>query len=75
MKAGHLEEAKAAFEEALRHPGPGDYLAHNGLGAVNMRLGRVGEAIEQFRRCVALRPDYEHGRANLERALAIAGGR
>ena len=74
-KAGRLPEAYAEYEEALRHPGPGDYLAHNGLGAVLMQLGRSTEAIEQFRACVDLRPDYEHGRENLERALAMTGGR
>ncbi len=74
-KAGRLPEAFAEYQEALRHPGPGDYLAHNGLGAVLMQLGRPAEAIEHFRACVALRPDYQHGRENLERALAMTGGR
>ncbi len=40
-----------------------------------MGAGRPAEAIEHFRECVRLRPDYEHGRANLERALAMTQSR
>ena len=73
-KAGRPDEAVPEFLEALRFPSPEDYLVHNGLGVALMRLGRGAEAIEHFRMTVQLRPDYEHGRANLERALAILDG-
>ena len=73
-KAGRPAEAVQEYLEALRRPSPDDYLVHNGLGVALMNLGREAEAIEQFRMTVQLRPDYEHGRANLDRALAIAGG-
>jgi tetratricopeptide (TPR) repeat protein len=73
-KAGRPEEAVQEYLEALRFPSSSDYLVHNGLGAALMSLGRPAEAIEHFRTTVRLRPDYEHGRANLERALAMVGG-
>lgn len=73
-KAGRLEEAVAEYQEALRFPSGDEYLVHNGLGVALIRLGKPGEAIEHFRTSVQLRPDYEHGRANLERALEIVGG-
>ncbi len=73
-KAGRFEEAIATYRDELRLGSPDDYLAHNGLGAALLQSGRLAEAIDHFRETVRLRPDYEHGRANLERALAIAGG-
>jgi tetratricopeptide (TPR) repeat protein len=74
-KAGRLEDGIREFRKALESPSPSDFLAHNGLGVALMRSGRPAEAIEHFRACVQLRPDYEHGRANLERALAMVGSR
>ena len=74
-KAGRLDDAIREFREALESPSPSDFLAHNGLGVALMRSGRPVEAIEHFRECVRLRPDYEHGRANLERALAMTQAR
>lgn len=69
-RAGRLDDAIASYREALRLGSPGDHLAHNGLGAALMRQGKEAEAIEHFREALRLRPDYEHARANLERALA-----
>ncbi len=69
-RAGRVDEAIASYREALRIGSPGDHLAHNGLGAALMRQGQEAEAIEHFREALRLKPDYEHARANLERALA-----
>jgi Flp pilus assembly protein TadD len=69
-RAGRMDEAIASYREALRLGSPGDHLAHNGLGAALMRQGREAEAIEHFREALRLKPDYEHARMNLERALA-----
>jgi Flp pilus assembly protein TadD len=69
-RAGRVNEAIASYREALRLGSPGDHLAHNGLGAALMRQGKEAEAIEHFREALRLRPDYEHARTNLERALA-----
>lgn len=74
-KAGRLEDAEREYREALRLPSHAAYLAHNGLGVVLVRTGRVQEGIEHLRACVTLRPDYEHGRANLEAVLAMTGAR
>ena len=54
----------------MRTPSPADYLAHNGLGVVLVKTGRVAEGIAHMEECVRLRPDYETGRANLEVVLS-----
>jgi Flp pilus assembly protein TadD len=74
-KAGKLDDAIREYRAALGTPSQEDYLAHNGLGVALIRAGRLAEGIGHMRECVRLRPDYEHGRANLEMALAMAGGR
>ena len=73
-KAGRLDDAIREYQRALGTPSPEDYLAHNGLGVALVRAGRLAEGIEHMRECVRLRPDYEHGRANLETALALTKG-
>ncbi len=74
-KAGRLADAIREYQVALGTPSPEDYLAHNGLGVALIRAGRLAEGIDHMRECVRLRPDYEHGRANLEMALAMTGRR
>jgi Flp pilus assembly protein TadD len=69
-RAGRVNDAIASYREALRLGSPGDHLAHNGLGAALMRQGREAEAVEHFREALRLKPDYEHARMNLERALS-----
>jgi len=73
-KTRRSEDAIAAYRQALGNPSPDDYLAHNGMGVALMQLGRVGEAVEEFREAVRLRPDYGMARANLERALVMSAG-
>jgi len=74
LQAGRLDDAIREYQRALGTPSPEDYLAHNGLGVALVRAGRLAEGIELMRECVRLRPDYEHGRANLETALALTKG-
>ena len=74
-KAGRFGDAIREYQGALRRPSPEDYLAHNGLGVALVRTGRLAEGIEHMKECVRLRPDYEHGRANLEMARALTTGR
>lgn len=74
-KAARLADAEREFREALRIPSHAAYLAHNGLGVVLVRTGRVEEGIGHMKECVRLRPDYERGRANLESVLAMTGAR
>jgi tetratricopeptide (TPR) repeat protein len=73
-KAGRYDEAVATYRDALRHPSPADYLAHNGLGVALIRQGRRDEAVEEFRAALRLKPDYWMAQANLERALAAHAG-
>ena len=74
-KAGRLSDAEREFREALKAPSNAAYLAHNGLGVVLVRSGRVEEGIEHLKECVRLRPDYERGRANLATVLELTGAR
>ena len=43
------------------------------LGSAMLALGRISEAIEQFRLALKLRPDYQNARYNLARALIKSG--
>lgn len=69
-KTGRLEEAKAGFTEALRIGSPDDYLAHNGLGVVLLREGKMADAVDHFREALRLRPDFAPARKNLERVAS-----
>ncbi len=42
--------------------------AFNDLGYLYLQQGKVNEAVELFRRAIALRPDYAQARANLQEA-------
>jgi len=46
-----------------------NYLAHNNLGVALEAEGRFDAAIEQYREALRIKPDYDHARANLARAL------
>lgn len=70
LRMEKVGEAVQYLEEALRHPSPDDYLAHNSLGVALIRQGRVPEAITHFRAAVTLRPDLWKARANLDAAQA-----
>jgi len=39
-----------------------------------MRRGNAAEAVEHLREALRLKADYEHARANLERALSAPSG-
>jgi Flp pilus assembly protein TadD len=71
LKAGKLEEAVAAFKQAL-DADPTHAGAHNNLGVAYERLGRDG-AQAHFERAVQLRPDFTHAHFNLARTLMKAG--
>jgi Flp pilus assembly protein TadD len=73
LKAGRTEDAIREYEAVLASRSPSAFLAHNGLGVALLRAGRPEEGLQHLRECVRLRPDYEPGRANLERAAALVG--
>ncbi|WP_081756348.1 tetratricopeptide repeat protein [Candidatus Contendibacter odensensis] len=50
-------------------PITGKFTGGNNLGKVYAELGRWEEAIARFRWAVALRPDFNEARHNLEQAL------
>jgi tetratricopeptide (TPR) repeat protein len=73
--AGHLTEAIAQFEAALRlRP---DYAeAQNDLGVALTQIpARASEALAHFRAAVKLNPDYADARFNLGVALSQIPGR
>jgi Flp pilus assembly protein TadD len=42
---------------------------HNQLGILYARSGQMDRATDEFRRAVAIRPDYADARANLTKAF------
>ena len=52
---------------------PQSYLAHNNLGGLLVRSGRVSEAIPHFERALEIQPDYAVACHNLGCALAQQG--
>jgi tetratricopeptide (TPR) repeat protein len=72
--AGRLEDAAREFRASIRLDPANAAEAHNDLGAVLNEQGRTSEAIEEFRRALALRPLPEIA-VNLVLALDAAGRR
>lgn len=68
---GHLEEAVAEYQQALRLAPDGRASAelHNDLGVALARLGRISEAVVQFRHAIRLDPEFAPARDNLAKAL------
>jgi len=56
MQSVRLEEAAADLDAAIRIE-PGHYQAHNTLGQVRLRQGRLDEAALSFGRAIACRPE------------------
>jgi len=52
---------------------PNNFVAYNILGRAMEEAGETAEAIEQYRKCVALAPDYSDGHYNLANALTKEG--
>jgi Flp pilus assembly protein TadD len=44
---------------------------HNDLGVALVQLGRIADAVTEFREALRLQPDFEAARGNLDRALRI----
>jgi spermidine synthase len=62
---------KAYFLKRVRDY-PGDALAHNALGYINLEQGNYAEAINAFQQAVALNPDFAVAHMNLAQAYIHA---
>ncbi len=72
MKEKDYVNAAKDLEAAIRLE-PGDFRTHNGLGFALMKLGRVDEAIEQYRRSIELNPTHPEAYNYLGEALTGKG--
>ena len=50
---------------------PGDALIHNDLGAIYNQLGRIGDAVNAFKKAIERKPDLSSANYNLGMLLAI----
>ena len=73
-RLGRLSEAEQAYRAALA-AGADTAEVNNNLGNVLLLLGRPAEALPYFERAVALEPDNEMLRKNLERTREKVEGR
>ena len=68
----HVDEARRYYEETLRRA-PAFAAAHNNLANVYLRQGRIEQAIEHYEKALALVPNYQEARQNLNVARTLAG--
>ncbi len=70
VAAKNLEQVVLCYREALElHPQDADL--HTNLGTALARLGRLTEAIPQFEDALAINPNLEAAKRNLESARAM----
>ena len=72
IRQSRLEEARALFEQALRH-NPMDVEAHFGLGCVYAALGERDRAVREWRRCLDIDPEMGEAHYALAWAYYDAG--
>lgn len=70
-RSGHYEQARALIAKAIEANGAAPEF-HNSLGITLGSLGKRDEAIDSYRRALALASDYVAARFNLANALAEA---
>jgi tetratricopeptide (TPR) repeat protein len=64
--SGAAQQLNAALLLDADNPG-----AHYGLGLVHLQKGEIGAATEEFRKTLALRPDYVDAKKSLAEALLL----
>jgi Tfp pilus assembly protein PilF len=64
------EEAIREYQIALQLD-PADAAAHNNLGWTLANQGRIAEAVPHFERALAINPQYENARLNLDQARRL----
>jgi Tfp pilus assembly protein PilF len=67
--SGKFEEAKKEYEKIFLLQ-PANAVACNDFGVVLYRLGKLDDAIAQFRQAVQINPDYTDAKNNLNAVLA-----
>ena len=71
--AAHLRKASEIKLRAALEADPTSARGFNDLGVLLVETGRVEEAVAQFEKAAALKPDFAAARANLGGALAKVG--
>ncbi len=69
---GYWANSETLFRHTVSATG-NNYLAHNNLGFYLENQGKLDEAIEQYRKSIAIKPNYEEAQQNLGHALEIKG--
>lgn len=72
QQTGYWRNAETLFRRAVAVTDP-NALAHNNLGAALSRQGRHGEALEEFRMALVVKPRYMEALFNAGTALAALG--
>jgi tetratricopeptide (TPR) repeat protein len=72
VQVRHWRNSYALFKHAAAVTS-GNYLAHNTLGVVLKRQGRIDEAVAHYREALEIRPTYAPAHNNLGNALARQG--
>ena len=72
VQVRHWRNSYALFKHAAAVTS-GNYLAHNSLGVVLKRQGRIDEAVAHYREALEIRPTYTPAHNNLGNALARQG--
>jgi Flp pilus assembly protein TadD len=72
-RSGRYGEAELYYRRTLALPSRFDAFAHHNLGNVLLKLGKVDEAVEQFRTALNMEPGEKLMRLNLAYALALQG--
>jgi protein O-mannosyl-transferase len=68
------QDSETLYRATLQR-NPGSWMAHNNLGSILMKTGRVPEAIEEFEAALRIRPDYAEAHNNLGNVLEEIPGR
>ncbi|MBX7246218.1 MAG: tetratricopeptide repeat protein [Candidatus Sumerlaeaceae bacterium] len=66
------KDTMTLFEHTLRY-NPGAWEAHNQIGVIMAREGRLDDAMERFRKALSVKPDYAEAHCNLGLALLSKG--
>jgi len=71
-QAGSYRDEETLWRKTLAR-NPGAWMAHNNLGEILVRQGKLDEGIEHYLETLRLKPDHANARSNLGAALASQG--